>query len=244
METDAQKVGESCTSPLGLTSLLRHFTPLLHFVFCSYYTTLMVRIWATNKMEEQLQAEGFGAVAGVDEVGRGSIAGPVTLGLVILPEDFKEPVTDSKLLSRAQRAEKAEQIKAAALVCEVAHVEPEVIDNQGIVAALVEAGRRIWNDLPPERCPQVILLDGSHNFLKLDADVRTVVRGDQLSRSIAAASIVAKHLRDELMYEQADLYPEYGWEMNVGYGTPKHIAALKSFGPTPLHRRSFITRII
>lgn len=181
-------------------------------------------------------------IAGIDEVGRGALAGPVTLGLVILPTDFAEPVVDSKLLSARQRAEKAAIICEHALVCEVIHVEPEYIDAHGITLAQTEAGRRLLEliDSPPD----IILLDGRHNYLQSDIPIETIVRGDQLSASIAAASIVAKHARDSLMREIEDIYPEYGFGMHVGYGTERHRRALQRYGPSPVHRKTFITKII
>ena len=200
--------------------------------------------WATYEYEQKAREAGFGIIAGIDEVGRGAVAGPVSVGLVVLPEDFQIPVTDSKLLSPKQRAEKAALIAQAAIVCEVMHVEAKYIDQHGIMAAQREAVQRLWSIIDP--VPSYVLLDGRHDFTGLGsaAQVETIVRGDQASVSIAAASIVAKHARDELMREHALMYPEYGFEMHVGYGTPNHVAAIGRHGISPLHRRSFLQKYI
>ena len=198
----------------------------------------MARIWATFEREQLARTEGFGVVAGIDEVGRGALAGPVTLGLVVLPDDFMEPVVDSKLLSSAQRAEKAAIIKEHAIVCEVMHIDADYIDEHGIMAAQREAGRRLVELMDPR--PDLLLLDGSHDYLKAEVPVQTIVRGDQVSASIAAASIVAKHARDQLMRELENMYPEYGFAMHVGYGTARHRAALMRHGPSPIHRMTFL----
>ena len=202
----------------------------------------MVRHYATQEYENLARDQGYSLIAGIDEVGRGALAGPVSIGVVVLPEDFSEPVVDSKLLSASQREEKAFFIRQAALVCEVVHVESGYIDAYGIVEALREAARRAWAVVDP--VPDIILLDGRHNYIDLDIPVRTIVRGDQVSASIAAASLVAKVARDELMHEQALVYPEYGFETHVGYGVPRHLTALKRHGPIALHRESFITRLL
>ncbi len=200
----------------------------------------MARTWATHEVEEATRLEGFVQIAGVDEVGRGPLAGPLTLGLVILPEGFAEPVVDSKLLTPGQRELKAGIIYDTASVAVVVHVEPEYIDKHGLSASLREAGRRLWAHIEVEQRPDIVYLDGKYNFLGTDVPVRTLIRGDQLCASIAAASIIAKVARDELMRHAADLYPEYGFETHVGYGTPRHLAAIRKYGLTPLHRRSFI----
>ncbi len=201
-----------------------------------------MKSWATFEIEGRARSRGLERIAGIDEVGRGALAGPVTVGLVVLPPDFTEPVVDSKLLSSQQRADKAAIIQEYALICKVMHVEPDYIDGHGITAAQAEAGRLLLESLDP--LPEIILLDGRHNYLKCDVPVEMIVRGDQVSASIAAASIVAKHARDTLMREMDDMYPEYGFGMHVGYGTERHRMALKRHGPSVIHRRTFITKII
>lgn len=200
----------------------------------------MARTWATHEVEAAARLEGFASVAGVDEVGRGPLAGPMTLGVAILPEDFAEPVVDSKLLSATQREQKAIAIRAGAVGWAVVHISPEYIDAHGLTASLTEAGRQAWEQLAAEMKPDVVYLDGRHNYLRYEVPVRMLVRGDQLCASIAAASILAKVERDTYMREQALVYPEYGFETHVGYGTPRHLAAIRKHGLTPLHRRSFM----
>lgn len=202
----------------------------------------MARTWATHEMEEAARLEGFAVVAGMDEVGRGPLAGPISVGLVILPEGFAEPVVDSKLLSAKQRAEKAIAIRAGAEWFCVQHIEPDFIDKYGVTASLQEAARRLVEKT--EQALDLVLLDGKHNFLQGIVPARTVIKGDMVCASIAAASILAKEERDALMHEYALLYPEYGFETHVGYGTPRHIAALKKHGVTPIHRQSFLGRIL
>ncbi len=193
-------------------------------------------------MEEAARLEGFAVVAGMDEVGRGPLAGPISVGLVILPEGFAEPVVDSKLLSAKQRAEKAIAIRASAELFCVEHVGPDFIDKYGVTASLQEAARRLL--AKADSRPDLVLLDGKHNFLRDITPARTVIKGDMVCASIAAASILAKEARDELMREYALQYPEYGFETHVGYGTPRHIAALKKHGMTPIHRQSFLGKIL
>lgn len=200
--------------------------------------------WATYEYEQKAREAGYGIIAGIDEVGRGAVAGPVSLGLVVLPEDFQIPVTDSKLLSPKQRAEKATLIAQAAVVSEVVHIAAEYIDQYGIMAAQQQAVQQLWEKIDP--LPTYVLLDGRYDFTGLGsaARVETIVRGDQASVSIAAASIVAKHARDELMHGHALMYPEYGFEMHVGYGTPNHLDAIRRHGLSPLHRRTFLQKYI
>lgn len=202
----------------------------------------MARTWATHEMEEAARLEGFAVVAGMDEVGRGPLAGPMTVGLVVLPEGFAEPVVDSKLLSARQRAEKAIAIRAGADWFAVEHIEPSFIDEYGVTASLQEAARRLLARL--NAAPDLVLLDGKHNFLQGIVSARTVVKGDMVCASIAAASILAKEERDERMRAYALEYPEYGFETHVGYGTPRHIAALKKYGATAIHRNSFLGNIL
>ena len=214
----------------------------MHFVFCSYYTKGVAKTWATFDLETIAWQDGFKLIGGIDEVGRGAVAGPVTLGLVVLPKTFKEPVVDSKLLSFKQRESKAKIIRELAIICEVEHVESDYIDQYGIIAAQAEAVRRIWSRLVDR--PHRIFLDGPYDFTDLDVPVQTIIKGDQISTSIAAASIVAKCERDSLMRDQALSYPGYGFESNVGYGTAKQLQALKQLGPTPIHRRSYLKKYL
>ncbi len=193
-------------------------------------------------MELRLQGQGVRLVAGVDEAGRGPLAGPVVAAAVILPSGLSghEPwlhlLDDSKRLSPAQREEAVAALECHALGVGVAGVEPEEIDRLGIGRATIQAMLGAVAALPLD--PGYLLLDFVH--LRYCAyRFETVVRGDSLSYSIAAASDVAKVTRDRWM-EEADLrYPGYSFAQNKGYPTPKHLAQLRELGPCPIHRRSF-----
>lgn len=198
----------------------------------------MVKVYAHSDFEDSARAEGYRLVAGIDEVGRGAVAGPVSLGMVILPVKFTEPVVDSKQLSPKVRTQKAQIIFDQAVFSQVVHIEAAYIDSHGIMSALREAGRQIIDQAVVK--PDLILLDGSYNFLDSTIPVRTIVRGDQISVSIAAASIIAKCSRDSLMQEYAHQYPNYGFDTHVGYGTSNHRVAVQAHGLTPIHRKSFL----
>lgn len=181
-------------------------------------------------------------MVGVDEVGRGAWAGPVTVAALVVPMGRRiYRVRDSKLLSREQREKLHDRVLDWAPAVGVGHASHEECDALGMTAALRLAGRRALGELArlgyePDR----ILLDGRHDYLGLGDRVETVVDGDRVSLSIAAASIVAKVTRDRLMVAEADHFPAYGFETNVGYPSPVHQAALAAYGPTAIHRRSWI----
>ncbi len=188
--------------------------------------------------ENTLRAAGFRIVAGIDEAGRGPLAGPVTVAAVVLPEDFThEVLNDSKQLTEKKRERLYEEITGDArirwhCVC----IEPDEIDRINILQATWEGMRRSALGLCPR--PDAVLIDGrpvKHYPLHQVA----LVKGDSLSFSIAAASIIAKVTRDRIMVELAQQHPQYGFEIHKGYGTPFHLAALKQHGPCPQHRRSF-----
>lgn len=177
-----------------------------------------------------------GPVAGVDEVGRGPLAGPVVAAAVILPATgFPEGMTDSKRLTPAARERLAAAIHACALVG-VAEVSPDELDRLNIHHATLAAMARAVAALPV--LPGHVLVDG--RFVPPVAPPATaLVKGDGISLSIAAASIVAKVHRDALMAQAAESHPHYGWQRNKGYPSPEHLRALAEHGVTPLHRRSF-----
>lgn len=176
--------------------------------------------------------------AGLDEVGCGCIAGPVFGAAVIFPKDYYHPgIKDSKLLSRKQRETIFDEIVKSAIACEVAEVSVEEIDRVNILHARMQAMRNAVSQLIIQ--PQQLIVDGDRFFPYPNIQHKCFVKGDSKYLSIAAASILAKVSRDELMSNLAKLYPEYGWEENVGYPTPKHRAAIKQFGITPYHRKSF-----
>ena len=182
----------------------------------------------------------FGAVAGMDEAGRGPLAGDVVTACVIMP---REPlliwVDDSKKLSESRREKVYEEIMACALYVGIGEVSPEEIDRINILQATRKAMR-----FAAEKVPADVFLIDAVTGLGLKGKEIPVIKGDASSYSIAAASIVAKVTRDRQMAEADLLYPEYGFARNKGYGTKEHIAALKEYGPTPLHRRSFISHFL
>ena len=182
-------------------------------------------------------AGGAMRVAGVDEVGRGPLAGPVTAAAVILdPTRIPDGLNDSKKLTPRRRAELSAAILASAEVS-LAHASVAEIDSLNILRAAHLAMRRALAGLSAP--PSLALIDGNLIPEGLDLPARAIVRGDGLSLSIAAASIVAKVTRDRMMCDLARDFPGYGWETNAGYGSKAHLAALQDFGVTPHHRRSF-----
>lgn len=178
------------------------------------------------------------AIAGVDEAGRGPLAGPVVAAAVILPVDcLIEGADDSKRLTPAQRLEIAERIAQQAISVRIGAASAREIDRINILRASALAMRRAVMKLDPQ--PDHLLVDGLP-VAELGAERHTaIVGGDALVHCIACASIIAKVCRDRLMQRLALRYPVYGWEQNMGYGTPQHRAALERHGPTPHHRRSF-----
>ena len=182
-------------------------------------------------------ARGFSRIAGVDEVGRGPLAGPVVAAAVVLPPGFEaQGITDSKKLSAKRREELARHILAHAEVG-VAYVPAPVIDQLNIFHATLLAMRRAIGALPTP--PEAVLVDGTHVPPALPMSGLAVVKGDSRVLAIAAASIVAKQARDTLMSHAEALYPGYGFGPSAGYPTPQHKAALIKQGLTPLHRLSF-----
>ena len=193
-------------------------------------------------LERSLAAQGFLRVAGVDEVGRGPLAGPVVCAAVILPleEDRRiVGIDDSKKLSAKKREALAEKIKAVARAYAVAEVDASVIDEINILQATRLCMKRAVEQLLP--AADMVLTDGNMT-LDISIPQRSIVRGDALVCSIGAASILAKVHRDALMAEYAKLYPEYAFERNAGYGTKAHIEAIREVGICPIHRRTFITK--
>lgn len=185
---------------------------------------------------------GWGAVCGIDEAGRGPLAGPVVAGAVILPKDEKILyVNDSKKLSEKKREMLYDEIMSRALAVGVGIVGPERIDEINILQATYEAMRMAVAQLKVQ--PDILLNDA---VTIPDLKVRQVpiVKGDAKSVSIAAASIIAKVTRDRLMREYGQVFPEYEFASNKGYGTKSHIEALKTYGPTPIHRRTFIQHFV
>ena len=177
-----------------------------------------------------------GRVAGLDEVGRGPLAGPVVAAAVILdPENFSPGLNDSKKLTAGRRQELFFEIRKTSLVG-LGQASVEEIDTLNILEASLLAMRRALAALPLK--PDACLVDGNRDP-GLGFPTKCLVKGDAISFSIAAASIIAKVSRDKIMAELAKEFPEYGWEQNAGYGVPYHLQALDVVGPTPHHRKSF-----
>jgi ribonuclease HII len=176
--------------------------------------------------------------AGCDEAGRGCLAGPVFAAAVILPKNFKHPVlNDSKILTAKQRSELRDVIINSAISWKVALVDNGEIDEINILRASIKAMHLAVDGL--EKPPQFLLIDGNRFFSYKDLMHKTIIRGDGLFFSIAAASVLAKTFRDEYMEKIHCEYPEYGWNRNKGYPTSFHREALLRYGLTPYHRRSF-----
>lgn len=193
-----------------------------------------------TRLERELMAEGIKYVCGVDEVGRGPLAGPVVCTAVIMPYDcIIEGVDDSKKLTAKRREELSEKIQKNAIACRICRVEPQIIDEINILQATRLCMKNAVEGLGVK--PDFVLTDGNMT-LDIDIPQRSVVKGDALCYCIGAASIVAKVYRDALMKEYAKLYPQYGFESNAGYGSAAHIKAIKDYGLCPIHRRSFTTK--
>lgn len=190
-----------------------------------------------TKHEKAWRRQGLKSIAGVDEAGKGSWAGPIVAGAVILSEDFiPKIINDSKVLSPRQREKMFVHITRTAVAWGVGVVSSEDIDRLGIQRANVRAMHEAVQQLPVY--PDGVLVDAVQ--LKYGRrPVKAIIDGDAKVLSIAAASIVAKVVRDALMDGQHRLYPQYGFNIHKGYGTAKHAAALKKYGLTPIHRRSF-----
>lgn len=176
--------------------------------------------------------------AGTDEAGRGCLAGPVTAAAVVLPEGYRNPaLNDSKQLNASDRKELAEEIRATALCYAVADVGPGVIDEINILQASIQAMHLALSGLRNK--PIAILVDGNRFHPYQDIPHHCMIKGDGRFMSIAAASILAKTHRDTLMEELHKAHPEYNWTQNKGYPTREHREAIRIFGPTPHHRKSF-----
>jgi ribonuclease HII len=176
--------------------------------------------------------------AGCDEAGRGSLAGPVFAAAVILPKYYKHPIlNDSKKLTARQRSLLKEEIMSSAVAWSVASVDNNDIDVMNILRASIKAMHLAINGL--QQIPEFLLIDGNRFYKYKNIDHITIVKGDGLYFSIAAASVLAKTFRDEYMEKIHSEYPDYGWDRNKGYGTLYHRKAILKYGLSPYHRRSF-----
>lgn len=192
----------------------------------------------TIDLEAWLNRRGFGQICGVDEVGRGPLAGPVVAAACILPADCTVTgLDDSKKLTPAQRTAVFEQLVHLEIPFSIGLLDHEAIDRINILKASLLAMRKAVSGLTTS--PRVVLVDGNHTIPNLDIPQYAVVRGDARCRSIAAASIIAKVTRDRIMDHFAEIYPHFSFSGHKGYPTPAHLAELKAHGPTEIHRRSF-----
>lgn len=197
-----------------------------------------------SEAENRLRGQGYTLICGVDEVGRGPLAGPVMAGAVILPPDTElviPGVDDSKKVSSKKRAELYGIIQEKAIAWAVGAADVETIDRINILQATMLAMRRAIEQLDPQ--PDALLVDAL-TLHDISIPQQPIVHGDARSVSIAAASILAKVTRDTLMEELDELYPQYGFRDNKGYGTAAHIAAIREYGPCPIHRKSFIGHFV
>ena len=202
----------------------------------------MKKIWNREEKlqyEHALQAQGYTCIAGVDEVGRGPLAGPVVCAAVIMPLDdasIIEGVDDSKKLSEKKREMLAEEIKKRALAYTIVEIDEKIIDEINILEATRLGMKRALETL--SIAPEFTLTDGNMT-LDISFPQQSVIGGDARSYSIGAASIIAKVHRDALMDEYAKTYPHYAFEKNKGYGTAQHIQGIKEHGLCPIHRKTF-----
>ena len=189
---------------------------------------------------EELWRGNHAIVAGIDEVGRGPLAGPVTVACVVMPQEpLVEYVNDSKHVTQRRRGIAAENIRKTALRYEIVSVGPERIDEINILNATKEAMRQAACAVMPD----TLLIDAV-DLGEMPFACVPIIGGDGKCYSIAAASILAKVTRDEYMRKMDEIYPQYGFARNKGYGTAEHIAALRQYGPCPIHRRSFLKNIL
>ncbi len=201
----------------------------------------MVDVHELLEYEKKCLDAGYKYICGVDEVGRGPLAGPVTCTAVIMPlDDLIQGVNDSKKVSKNKRIKLYDVIMEKAIAVNTVSYDNHQIDEMNILEATKACMRDAIMGLSVK--PDIVLVDA----LKLDIPYKTmgIIKGDALSYSIASASIVAKVTRDKFMFEMAEKHTEYDFQNNVGYGTAKHIAALKEFGPTPIHRKTFIKNFV
>lgn len=196
-----------------------------------------INMW---EIEESCFKQGINRICGVDEAGRGPLAGPVCAAAVILPPHLEIPgLTDSKKLTDKKRRELFPIIKEQAIAYGIGFASQQEIDEINILQATFLAMRRAMDQLAVR--PELALIDGNRET-DFGVPVKTVVKGDSLSASIAAASILAKVSRDDVMLDMAEKYPQYGFEIHKGYGTKAHYAALRAYGASPIHRITFLKK--
>lgn len=201
------------------------------------------RLTNLKEHERQLHEKGFKYICGIDEAGRGPLAGPVVIASVIMPEgSMIEGVNDSKKVSEKKRELLYEQIIEEAISYGVAIIGHDEIDRINILNATKKGLTMSLKELTVK--PDIILVDALEHIDTLGIPYESIIKGDAKAYSISAASIIAKVTRDRIMREWATVYPQYGFEAHKGYGTAKHIAAIKEYGLCPIHRKTFTTHFI
>lgn len=201
------------------------------------------RLLKLKEEEMSMYKKGLNYICGIDEAGRGPLAGPVVVGAVILPKDsFIEGVNDSKKISEKKREMLFEKIIKESIAWSVGIIDQKLIDKVNILNAtklgLTEAISKI------EKKPELLIIDALDNVDTLGINYKSIIKGDAKCYSIAAASIIAKVTRDRIMRQWDEVYPEYGFAKNKGYGTKQHIQAINEFGICSLHRKSFVKNFI
>ena len=201
------------------------------------------RLTNLKSMEKELYNKGFEYLCGIDEAGRGPLAGPVVVAGVIMPKDSMiEGVNDSKKVSEKKREKLYDVILEEALSYSVAIIGQDVIDEINILNATKQGVTKVVEEL--EVKPNLILVDALTHINTKGIPYDSIIKGDAKCYNIAAASIIAKVTRDRIMREWDEIYPQYGFINHKGYGTAKHIEAIKEYGPCPIHRKTFIKNFV
>lgn len=201
------------------------------------------RLEELKKQENQLMKKGFKTICGIDEAGRGPLAGPVVVASVIMPEDSMiEGINDSKKISEKKREKIYEQILEEAISYGVGIIGQDEIDKINILNATKKGLTMSLKELTVK--PNLIIVDALTHIDTMGIPYESIIKGDAKCYSIAAASIIAKVTRDRIMREWANVYPQYGFEQHKGYGTAKHISAIREYGLSPIHRKSFTKNFI
>ena len=201
------------------------------------------RLNKLKQFEKNLYETGLGYIAGIDEAGRGPLAGPVVVGIAIMkPDSFIEGVNDSKKISEKKREKLYEQITEEAIDWAVGIVDQNEIDEINILNATKKALHMAISNLKVK--PDRILVDALEHIDTCGIPYTSIIKGDANVYSISAASIIAKVTRDRMLQEYDEIYPQYGFAAHKGYGTAKHIEAIKTYGPCPIHRKTFIKKFV
>ena len=201
------------------------------------------RLTKIKKIEKDLYNKGFNNICGIDEAGRGPLAGPVVVAGVIMPKDSMiEGINDSKKVSEKKREKLYDLIIEEAISYSVAIIGQDVIDDINILNATKEGVTKVVDGLDVK--PDLIIIDALNHINTRGIPYEPIIKGDAKCYNIAAASILAKVTRDRIMREWDEVYPQYGFVQHKGYGTAKHIQAIKEYGLTPIHRRSFTKKFV